>query len=67
MSYVRNRATNKHDKWVGVLDVLFYLFAIAMVVIFLLTRRSAPWAFLYAGGAALVARVAGYIVRQSKR
>lgn len=51
----------------GVLDILFYLFAIAMVVIFFLTRRSAPWAFLYAGGAALVARVAGYIVRQSKR
>lgn len=67
MSYVRNRATNKRDKWIGVLDVLFYLFAIAMVVIFFLTHRSAPWAFLYAGGAALVARVAGYIVRQSKR
>ena len=66
MSYVRNRATNKRDKWVGVLDVLFYLFAIAMVVIFFLTRRSAPWAFLYAGGAALVARVAGF-VRQNKR
>lgn len=67
MSYVRNRATNKRDNWIGVLDILFYLFAIAMVVIFFLTRRSAPWAFLYAGGAALVARVAGYIVRQSKR
>lgn len=67
MSYVRNRATNKRDKWGGVLDVLFYLLAIAMVVIFFLTRRSAPWAFLYAGGVALVARVAGYIVRQSKR
>lgn len=67
MGFPENKTTDKWVVWARVADILFYLFALAMIVVFFLTRHTAPWAFLYVGGVALIARVASYIIRHNKR